>query len=182
MGLASFGVTGACRLAADGIAGLVASHAPGLRRLSLASPFLWLVMLATAAGVALSFTPARALESAGASRLGSYLLYLLISTVGMQLDVGAVWRNPAVFAVGFVWIAVHVAVLAAAARLLRAPFFFVAVGSMANVGGAATAPIVAAAFDPALAPVGVLLSVLGYTVGTYMAWATGLMLRSVAEG
>jgi uncharacterized membrane protein len=61
---------------------------------------------------------------------------------------------------------VHIVVLLVVAKLIRAPFFFVAVGSQANVGGAASAPIVASAFSPALAPVGVLLAVLGYAVGT----------------
>jgi uncharacterized membrane protein len=61
---------------------------------------------------------------------------------------------------------VHIVVLLVVAKLIKAPFFFVAVGSQANVGGAASAPIVASAFSPALAPVGVLLAVLGYAVGT----------------
>ena len=61
---------------------------------------------------------------------------------------------------------VHIVVLLVVAKIIRAPFFFVAVGSQANVGGAASAPIVASAFSPALAPVGVLLAVLGYAVGT----------------
>ena len=53
-------------------------------------------------------------------------------------------------------------------------------GSQANVGGAASAPIVAAAFNPALAPVGVLLAVFGYFVGTYGAYICGLIMQAVA--
>jgi len=62
---------------------------------------------------------------------------------------------------------VHVIVLLVVAKLIKAPFFFVAVGSQANVGGAASAPIVASAFSSSLAPVGVLLAVFGYAVGTF---------------
>ena len=68
----------------------------------------------------------------------------------------------------------------AVAKLIRAPLFFMAVGSQANIGGAASAPVVATAFHPALAPVGVLLAVLGYALGTYCAYITGLMLRALA--
>jgi uncharacterized membrane protein len=66
--------------------------------------------------------------------------------------------------------------------LIRAPVFFFAVGSQANIGAAASAPVVASAFHPALAPVGVLLAVLGYTVGTYAGWLCGQLLRLVAPG
>mgnify|MGYP000321350671 CR=1 FL=1 len=63
---------------------------------------------------------------------------------------------------------------------LKAPFFFVAVGSQANVGGAASAPIVASAFSPSLAPVGVLMAVLGYAIGTYGAIICAELMRVVA--
>jgi uncharacterized membrane protein len=64
--------------------------------------------------------------------------------------------------------------------LIKAPVFFMAVGSQANVGGAASAPVVASAFHPSLAPVGVLLAVLGYALGTYAALLTGTLMRMVA--
>jgi len=80
-----------------------------------------------------------------------------------------------------VWIAFHAAALLIVARLIPAPLFYVGVGSMANIGGAATAPVVASAFHPALAPVGVLLAVLGYALGTYGGWLTGQLMRLVAQ-
>ena len=76
--------------------------------------------------------------------------------------------------------AVHVTVLLIVAKVIRAPFFFVAVGSQANVGGAASAPIVASAFSPALAPVGVLLAVLGYAVGTVGAVICMELMRAMS--
>jgi uncharacterized membrane protein len=150
-------------------------------RLSLASEFFWIVVLATTFGLLLSFTRARKLEGAGASRLGSAMLYVLIATVGMQMDIGSVFTNPSLFGIGITWIAFHAALLLLVARLLKAPVFFLAVGSQANIGGAASAPVVAAAFHPALAPVGVLLAVLGYALGTYGGWLAGQLMRMVSE-
>lgn len=92
------------------------------------------------------------------------------------MDLGAILDNPILFLIGLVWVLIHVIVLLLVARIIRAPFFYVAVGSQANIGGAASAPIVAASFSPYLAPVGVLLAVLGYAVGTYGAYVCGLIL------
>jgi uncharacterized membrane protein len=151
-------------------------------RLSLASEFFWIVVLATTFGLLLSFTRARLLEGAGASKLGSAMLYVLIAAVGMQMDLRAVFTNPGYFAIGATWIAFHAILLLIVARLIRAPTFFLAVGSQANVGGAASAPVVAAAFHPSLAPVGVLLAVLGYALGTYGGWLCGQIMRVVSGG
>lgn len=147
---------------------------------SLKSGFFWLIIVATTYGLALSFTKARKLEGVGASRWGSIFIYILVATIGMKMDLGEVYKNLGLFAVGFVWMLVHVTVLLFVAWLIKAPFFFVAVGSQANVGGAASAPIVAAAFSPALAPVGVLMAVLGYALGTYGAVICAEMMRAVA--
>ena len=137
---------------------------------SITKGFFWLVVVATAIGIALSFTPAKEYEGAGASKMGSVFLYVLVATIGMKMDIGSLIKNWAMYGsavtIGLLWMLVHIVVLLVVAKLIRAPFFFVAVGSQANVGGAASAPIVASAFSPALAPVGVLLAVLGYAVGT----------------
>ena len=128
------------------------------------------MLTATILGVILSFTKLRSFEGAGASKLGSVFLYVLVATIGMHIDFGQMvneWGNIKwVFLIGILWMLVHVIILLVVAKLIKAPFFFVAVGSQANVGGAASAPVVASAFSPALAPVGVLLAVLGYAVGT----------------
>ena len=177
-----FGVTALAHFVADLLAPWIQTTAPELSRYSLTSHFFWLVVLATTAGVVLSFTRARQLEGAGASRLGTIFLYVLVATIGMKMDLTAVTRYPTLFAVGFIWIGIHGLLLVVVGYCIRAPMFFLAVGSQANVGGAASAPIVASAFHPALAPVGVLLAVLGYVLGTYAAWLCGLMLQAVASG
>ena len=151
-----------------------------LQDYSLTSKFFWIVVYATTFGLLLSFTRARSMEGAGASTIGSAMLYILVATIGMHMDLAALLEKPWLFLLGLIWIAVHGSLMLLVAKLIRAPLFFMAVGSQANIGGAASAPVVAAAFHPALAPVGVLLAVLGYALGTYGAYITGLMLRALA--
>ena len=175
-----FGVTAASHFAADFVAPWIEEKAPGLAQFSLTSKFFWLVVLSTTGGVILSFTKARDLEGVGASRLGSVFLYVLVATIGMKMNILAVGQYPGLFVVGGIWILFHAVLLIVVAKLIRAPMFFMAVGSQANIGGAASAPIVASAFHPSLATVGVLLAVLGYALGTYAAWVCGLLMQTVA--
>ena len=134
---------------------------------ALNSDFFWLVLYATSIGLMLSFTRFRAVEGYGASKWGSVFIYILVATIGMKMNIGEVFSNPGLFLLGLIWMLTHVIILLTVAFLIKAPFFFVAVGSQANIGGAASAPVVASAFSPSLAPVGVILAVLGYAVGTY---------------
>lgn len=147
---------------------------------SIVNGFTWIVSIATAIGLALSFTPARRLEGAGASKVGSLFLYLLVATIGAGAQFSAVSRNIPLLVIAFVWISIHAAVVLLVRRWLRAPIFFAAVGSQANVGGAASAPVVAAAFHPALAPVGVLLAILGYVLGTYGGIVAAFLFQRIA--
>lgn len=147
---------------------------------SLMSDFFWLVVIATTLGVSLSFTRAKLLEGFGASKWGSIFIYILVATIGMKMNLKEVFENLGLFAVGLVWMIIHAGLLIFVAKLIRAPLFYVAVGSQANVGGAASAPVVAAAFSPSLAPVGVLLAVLGYAVGTYGALICAELMRWIA--
>ncbi len=176
------GVTGLAHALAGPIIAWIASLPAEwrLRDYSLTSGFFWIVVLATTFGLLLSFTKARSLEGAGASTIGSAMLYMLIAAIGMHMDLGALLDRPWLFLLGLIWISVHGALMLLVAKFIRAPLFFMAVGSQANIGGAASAPVVASAFHPALAPVGVLLAVLGYALGTYGAYITGLLLRMLA--
>lgn len=187
-----FGVTGISHFLSDFIAPRLGNMAAfvdpatgeqphgWLAEFSLTSGFFWLVVIATTIGLILSFTKARELEGVGASRLGSVFIYVLVATIGMQMDITSIADNPGLFAVGLVWMLVHVSILLGVGKLIKAPFFFTAVGSQANVGGAASAPIVASAFHDSLAPVGVLLAVLGYAAGTYCAYICGLLMQWMA--
>jgi uncharacterized membrane protein len=132
----------------------------------LGSSFFWLISVSTIIAIILSYTKAKNYEGAGASKLGSVFIYILVATIGMKIDLNQALENPGLIAVGFVWMGIHAGLLIFVAKMIRAPYFFLAVGSQANVGGAASAPIVAQAFHPSLATVGVLLAVFGYAIGT----------------
>ena len=175
-----FGVTAVSHVISDQIAPWISNNAPYLARFSLTSGFFWIIISATTIAIGLSFTKLRNLEGVGASRFGSLFLYILVATIGMKMNILAIFDNPGLFLVGGIWIAFHVLILILVAKLIKAPFFFLAVGSQANIGGAASAPIVASVFHPSLAPVGVLLAVVGYAVGTYGAWVCGIIMRFVA--
>ena len=151
---------------------------------SFGSDFFWLIVFATAFGLAMSFTKARKFEGVGASKMGSVFIYILVATIGLHMNFAEMWadweRNSLLIIIGFVWMLVHIIILLTVAKLIKAPFFFVAVGSQANIGGAASAPVVASAFSPALAPVGVLLAVLGYALGTFAAILCAMMMQGIS--
>tara|TARA_R110000868_G_scaffold98706_2_gene271721 strand:- start:6599 stop:7915 length:1317 start_codon:yes stop_codon:yes gene_type:complete len=132
----------------------------------LGSSFFWMVVIATIVGILLSFTKAKNYEGAGASKIGGMFIYILVATIGMKVDIAQVLENPGLILIGFIWISIHALLLILVAKLIKAPYFFLAVGSQANVGGAASAPVVAAEFHSSLTSVGVLLAVFGYVVGT----------------
>jgi len=176
-----FLITAVGHFLADIIGPLIGNHAPDIFQwLGLSSKFFWLIVIATVGGFLLSFTKARLYEGVGASRVGTAFLYVLVASIGMKMDLAAIFYQPGLFVVGMIWIAFHAFLLITMAKLIRAPVFFLAVGSQANVGGAASAPIVASAFHPSLAPVGVLLAVFGYFLGTFAAWVCGLILKLLA--
>lgn len=143
--------------------------------------FAWKVIIAIIAGVTLSFTRMRKLEGAGASKIGSLMLYLLIACIGAGADFRRLTESGAFLGLGLTWILIHIGCVLLVGKLIRAPFFFIAVGSQANIGGAASAPIVAGAFNPLLAPVGVLLAILGYVLGTYGGLVCVNLCRLIAE-
>ena len=174
-----FGITGISHLIADNIAPYLLNNFPVLEKYSLTSSFFWLIVIATTFGIILSFTRLRDLEGVGASKIGSIFIYILVATIGLQMNLFTIFDNPGLFVIGLIWISVHVILLFIVAILIKAPYFFVAVGSQANVGGAASAPVVASAFHPSLAAVGVLLAVLGYAVGTYAAYICGIIMQSI---
>ena len=144
------------------------------------SSFFWLVVLATTGGLIMSATKLRKYEGVGASKIGSVFIYILVATIGMKMELEKAVEEPQLILVGIIWMLIHVTILFIVAKIIKAPFFFVAVGSKANIGGAASAPIVAAAFHPSLASVGAILAVLGYALGTYGAILCAEMMAAVA--
>jgi len=146
---------------------------------NIISSFTWVVIFVTTLGLIISFTPLRNLEGSGASSVGSVFLYLLVATIGAKAEFARVVEVPGMVVIGAVWLSFHATLILLTRWKLRSPIFFAAVGSQANVGGAASAPIVASAFHPALAPVGVLLGIGGYVLGTYAGLVCAFLLEQV---
>ncbi len=176
----AFGTVGLGHALAGPLSAWFGANVGWAHSVSLDDPFIWVIGLCTLTGLSLSFTRARSLEGAGASTLGSLLLYFLIAAIGMQMEIGALLDKPLLFLLGVVWLGFHVLLLWLVGRWLNVPFFYFAIGSQSHIGGPASAPVVASAFHPSLAPVGALLGTLGYATGTVLAWLTGLMLRALA--
>ena len=176
----AFGIVGLAHAVAQPAAAWFAANVSWARQVSLHEAFVWVVVLATLAGLGLSFTRVRQLDGAGASKIGTLLLYILIASIGMQMDIAALADKPWLFALGVIWISVHIGLLWLLGRLLRVPFFYFALGSQSNIGGPASAPVVASVFHPSLAPVGALLGALGYATGTLLAYLVGITLRALA--
>tara|TARA_B110000285_G_scaffold10501_1_gene10465 strand:+ start:340 stop:1974 length:1635 start_codon:yes stop_codon:yes gene_type:complete len=174
----TFGLVAFSHYAGKAMAGLMenwlGSESP------FSSSFFWLVVLATTGGLILSATKLRKYEGVGASKIGSVFIYILVATIGMKMELEKAVEEPQLILVGIIWMLIHVTILFIVAKIIKAPFFFVAVGSKANIGGAASAPIVAAAFHPSLASVGAILAVLGYALGTYGAILCAEMMAYVA--
>ena len=148
----------------------------------LQSQFFWMISISTIIAIILSFTKAKHYEGAGASKFGSVFIYILVASIGMKMDLAMILDNVGLIAIGVVWLTIHAGLLILVAKLIRAPYFFLAVGSQANVGGAASAPIVASAFHPSLATVGVLLAVFGYAIGTIAAIGCTILMELAAAG
>jgi uncharacterized membrane protein len=176
----AFGTVGLAHAVASPLAAWFGANVWWAKTVSLHEPFVWVVALSTFVGLGLSFTRARTLEGAGASKIGALLLYFLIACIGMQMDILALGDRLWLFALGLIWILVHILLLWLVGRLLRVPFFYFAIGSQSNIGGPASAPVVASVFHPSLAPVGALLGTLGYATGTGLAYALGWILKSLA--
>ena len=176
----AFGIVGLAHAIATPLAAWFGANVANAAQFSLDSSFVWVIVLSTIAGLGLSATRARQLENAGASRLGTVFLYFLIACIGMQMDFLQLAGRPELLAIGVIWMLTHILVIWVAAKLVKAPLFYFAVGSQGNIGAAASAPVVAAAFHPSLAPVGVLLGTVGYATGTVIAYGLGQILRLMA--
>lgn len=175
----SFVFTGVSYYLAEIITPFVKENYPHLEKFSLTSNFFWVVFFITIFGISASRTRLRELEYVGASKIGTLFLYILVASIGMQMDLSAVADNKWLFLVGIIWILVHVFFVVVVSKLLKAPFFMLAVGSQANIGGAASASVAAGAFHPSLVPIGVIFSVLGYAIGTYCGYLTAILMHWV---
>ncbi|GGP82516.1 DUF819 domain-containing protein [Shewanella ulleungensis] len=177
----AFGVTGFAHLGADLLVPFFSQHYPQSEKLSFTSHFFWIVIIVTSVSIALSYTKVRRLERQGASKISTALLYLLIATMGLKMDLTMINDFPIYFAIGFVWLGFHALLILIAGLIIKAPLAYMAISSQCCIGGAASSPIVAMAFNRHLAPVAVMLSVFGYAWANYMVWICAELMRMINQ-
>ncbi len=148
---------------------------------SVISTYAWTIIVVSILGIGLSLTRARKLETYGASRIGYFLLYFVLTAIGAKANLSNLGSAVVLIAAGFLLVLFHSGILLITARIIRAPMFLVAVASQANIGGVASAPVVAEIYQPGLASVGLLLAILGNIVGTYFGILAGQLCRLVAS-
>jgi uncharacterized membrane protein len=139
---------------------------------NVVNPVAWSVIIATIIGISLSFSPARRLESRGSNRIGFFLLYLVLASIGAKTSLSFIGDLPIFLIAGATWMLIHAACLLLAARLFRAPMALAAAASQSSIGGPASGPVIAGIYHPDLAPVGLLLAVLGNISGTFLGLTT----------
>jgi len=138
----------------------------------------WVVILATIAGTLLAMTPLS--RVAGSSELGNILLYIIVALIASRANFSELTQAPLYIIAGFVIIIIHVLLMILFAKLFKLDLFSLGVASLANIGGVASAPILAGAYSQALIPIGVLMAMMGYILGTFGGLAVGKVLEMIA--
>ena len=167
----------ALAMAASVIAQSIAKFLPVIK--DVIAPFAWTVITVSVLGILCSMTPLRKLERNGSMTIGYWLLYFVLTSIGAKASLTDIGSTAVLILAGVMIMLIHGAVMIGVARLIRAPMFLVAAASQANVGGVASASIVAELYQPGFASVGLLLAILGNIVGTYMGILAGQLCRMV---
>jgi uncharacterized membrane protein len=141
----------------------------------------WTILIVSLAGLSFSFTGLRKLQSYGASKIGYLILYFVLAAMGARANLRDLFSSPVFVLAGFVLVLIHFLFMLVASKFMRVPFSLVATASQANIGGPVSAPIVAVVYEPALAPVGLLLGVFGNVIGTYLALLCAAICHWVAH-
>jgi uncharacterized membrane protein len=171
-----FGVAAIGHGFAPPIAGWIADTAPGLAGIFSATTTR--ILLVTTIALLLSTTPVSQLPNSTA--IGTALVYIFVAGMGARAEVAGLADAPAFVLGAFIWIFIHGAFMLAGAWIFRVDVHSVAIASAANIGAAASAPIVAAHHRPNLVPASILLALLGYALGNYLAPLTGHLARIAA--
>jgi len=158
---------------------IIGEWLPDLGR--IVTSFGWTIIIVSILGIILSLTPLSDLENAGASHIGNFFLYLLLATIGAKANLTSIIYAPVFLLVGICWITVHAAILFMGGRLLKVPMFLIATSSQANIGGVVSAPIIATVYQKSLAPVGLLMGVLGNIIGIYFGLLTAWILSWISN-
>ena len=124
----------------------------------------WTVLIVSVLGIVFALTPFGKIK--GTEEISNVMLYIVIALIASRADLGAVGNAPIWLLAGFVILLIHVAIMIALAKILKLDIFTCSVASLANIGGTATAPVLAGAYSNALVPVGIMMALLGYVIGT----------------
>ncbi|WP_299265907.1 DUF819 family protein [uncultured Psychrosphaera sp.] len=144
------------------------------------TPTAWTVLLVTVAGVICALTPLG--KIAGASQLSMLMLYLIIALIASRANLAELTQAPLYIALGLMILLFHGLIMLVMAKWLKLDLFTCGVASLANIGGVASAPILAASYSKSLIPVGVLMAMIGYIVGTGGGLLVGKVLSFIASG
>ena len=161
------------------LAKTIADHLPALFKYNLTSDFFWSVLIATFLGLLFSLTNARHVLVNETRHLALFFIYIMIMLMGLNFDISALSAAPYYVCIGFVWFFIHIIILFIFTVFFRLPIMYLAIASQCNIGGAASAPVVASAFHPRLASAAVLMAVWGYTWVSLLAWYVGFLMQSI---
>ncbi len=153
-----------------------ASHLPTTDFLTTTT---WVVIIATFAGIFFAMTPLAKIS--GSSELANIMLYLIVALIASRANFTELTQAPLYIFAGFVIIAIHALIMVLFAKLFKLDLFSLGVASLANIGGVASAPILASAYSKALIPIGVLMAMMGYIVGTFGGLMVGKVLERIAS-
>lgn len=133
-----------------------------------ALPFLdtstWTVLFITLAGLAGALTPVG--KMAGTTELSNVMLYSVVALLASRASFLELTDAPVWIIAGFMILGIHGILMVLCAKIFKLDMFTCGVASLANIGGSASAPILAGAYSGALVPVGVLMALMGYVIGT----------------
>ena len=157
------------------LAQFLASYMPTTSYLTTTT---WVVIMATLSGIVFAMTPLAKIS--GGSQLGGMILYLIVALIASRANFTELTEAPLYITAGFIIIAIHASIMILFAKLFRLDLFSLGVASLANIGGVASAPILASAYSKALIPIGVLMAMMGYILGTFGGLMVGKILEMIA--
>ncbi len=162
-----------------GIALMVNLLAMEMAKLLPSSEFLststWHILIVTIAGILTAMTPLGKKE--GASLLSSLMLYMIVALIASRADFSQMSQAPMYILLGSIVLLIHALLMTTFAKIFKLDLFSIGVASLANIGGVASAPILASAYSKSLVPIGVLMAMLGYIIGTAGGLIVGKILK-----
>ena len=138
----------------------------------------WTVLFVTVVALIAAVTPLG--KVAGSGEVSSLLLYAVIGLLASRASLLELGEAPAWIATGFIVLGIHAVLMLIICKLLKLDLFTAGVASLANIGGTASAPVLAGSYSGSLVPVGILMALMGYVVGTPLAVVCAHIMESLA--